>query len=75
MSCLEMRETNGQTECNKDGSFKSKQCNDQECRCVTKDGIPISDFKAALNESQFMNCGNILAFKLMSSVFYFNFVV
>lgn len=58
MSCLEMQETNGQTECNiNDGTFKAKQCNDQECRCVTKDGIPISDFKSSLNESQHMNCG------------------
>ena len=52
-----MSEMNSLTQCNLDGTFKFKQCNDQECRCVTKDGIPISDFKSSLDQSESMNCG------------------
>ena len=59
MNCKEISLVNNYTQCNEDGTFKTKQCNDQECRCVTKDGIPISGFKAPANESEYMNCGKL----------------
>ncbi|RNA27777.1 cysteine-rich motor neuron 1 -like [Brachionus plicatilis] len=60
-SCLLFKEINANTECNEEGKFLPRQCNQQECRCVTQDGIPISDFKANVSDADQMNCECALA--------------
>jgi hypothetical protein len=59
--CYHIKEIDEQIECNPDGSFKPTQCNDEECRCVTKYGTPISEFRANLSDSDRMNCECALA--------------
>jgi hypothetical protein len=61
IDCKQLVEINPESQCDADGAFKVKQCNDQGCRCVTKYGIPISDFKASLADSEYMNCECALA--------------
>ncbi|CAF0833091.1 unnamed protein product [Brachionus calyciflorus] len=55
-NCFDFKLISEHTECDEDGYFKPKQCNEQECRCVSADGFPISDFRTNISESEGMNC-------------------